>query len=261
MIKTIIASLILGCVLACAPAAKHAFEITLNADNTMINDPGKGMVLRSFVDPPDERLEQAALQLTYERDGSRFLFNLISITVYQGPVTVGMQREDGSLAVYKDVPAGTWPVRDGSRVDRVTLECPSGASCPSTDSLRTKVRVSALKIQPVPTPYHAYAIGAPGGTVVIDGFTLPDYRFYPDGWCFWGAEAVARFSTDTVELARTGAQDGVPIVCKPGSAGGVPVVPGGGGGGTGDDKGTGTGKDKWPASPKSRRKFRAFWTC
>ncbi len=75
--KATIALLILGCILTWAPVATLAFVITLDPENTMINEPDYGVVLRSFVDPPDERLGQAALHLTYEPAGSRHLFNLI----------------------------------------------------------------------------------------------------------------------------------------------------------------------------------------
>ena len=101
----------LMCVIS-APAATHAFVITLDAENTMINEPDHGVVLRSFVDPPDERLGQAALQLTYEPDGTRYLFNLVSITVAKGPVTVGVQYEDGTIAVYNDLTEGVRPLGD-----------------------------------------------------------------------------------------------------------------------------------------------------
>jgi len=138
-----------------SPATTHAFVITLTPDNTMILDPPNGMALRPFVDPPDERLGQAALQLTYEPEGERSLFNLVGITVATGSLNVGIQYEDGTIAVYNDLTTGYWPLSDSNRINRVTLECPSGGSCPSVEALYSTFRVQSLEIEPLAEPLEA----------------------------------------------------------------------------------------------------------
>ena len=149
----------------------------------------------------------------------RYLFDLVSITVAKGPVTVGIQYEDGTLAVYNDLTTGVWPLEGADRIDRVTLECPSGALCPTSEVLLTMVRVTGLEIEPLITPYTTVGIGGPEGRIVIgtfeDGFEEPPY---PDGWCFIGRQAELRFSEVTVRLSV--ATYGFPLVCTPGRSGG-----------------------------------------
>ncbi len=105
---------LLGCILTfvVTPATTHAFEISLDADNTTVIEPTNGMVLRDAADPPDERLGQAVLQLTYEPNGVRSLFNLRSIRVTRGSLNVGIQFGDGSIAVFNDVSVGQWGLAD-----------------------------------------------------------------------------------------------------------------------------------------------------
>jgi hypothetical protein len=163
VMKATMIPLIVGCVLTFvvhAAASMHAFVITLDLDNTLILAPTHGMVVRPFNDPPDERWGQAMLQLTYEPNGIPRLFNLVSITVATGALDVGIRYEDGTIAVYNDLTAGVWPLDGSDRINRITLACPSSASCPSIEALREMFRVRSLEIEPLAEPAPPDAVKA-----------------------------------------------------------------------------------------------------
>lgn len=146
-----VASLFLNAAAIAHPAALRSekFEITLNASDTAIVKPNHNMVLRDGVIPPDPRLGPA-LQLTYEPLGVRSQFNLFSIWVAEGPISIGIQYTDGSIGVFNDVARGFWTLDGADGINRVTLECPSSLNCSSTEDVREAIHVVSLGIESLP---------------------------------------------------------------------------------------------------------------
>jgi hypothetical protein len=163
MKTTSLRAVLLGCALTAilsAPALTHAATVTFDPVSVTLeidSDPTGGMVRLPVVglDPPDHRLGQAVRQLTYEpiEPGTgkrvRKLFNLKGITIPEGaePVSVGFQHADGSINEYLDLTPGLWLANDSNNIDRVTLQCPTGAGDGGT--CLDSVRVASLEIEPL----------------------------------------------------------------------------------------------------------------
>jgi hypothetical protein len=93
------------------------------------------------------------LQLSYEPAGGvPQLFNLRIIAVESGFLNLGIQYENGKIAVYNDLGPGLWALEGAERINRVTLECPSGESCPSIEVLHEMFRTQSLSIEPLEVP-------------------------------------------------------------------------------------------------------------
>jgi tartrate-resistant acid phosphatase type 5 len=168
--KATLIALMLGGALPLAvssPATTHAVEeITLNWTEEKVeilephgmvlhesvcrpDDPNAGVAASCATDPPDGRLGQAVVQLTYAPGGVRRLFNLVEIDVSKGPLGVGIQYEDGTIAVYRDLGSGRWGLPGATNIDRVTLECTSDSypNCMSPEALRKMIGVKSLTLE------------------------------------------------------------------------------------------------------------------
>jgi hypothetical protein len=112
VMKATTLAIILGCILnfvVSSPAITQAFVITLDPENTIILQPTNGMVLRAYDVPPDPRLGQAVVQFSYEHAGGvPQLFNLHIIAVERGFLNLGIQYENGEIAVYNDLGPSLW---------------------------------------------------------------------------------------------------------------------------------------------------------
>jgi hypothetical protein len=130
-------------------------------DDPTLDDSRAGVAASCATDPPGGRLGQAVLQLTYAPGGVRRLFNLVGIKVDQGPLSVGIQYGggigEGTIGVFRDWPAGEWPLTDSTGIDRVTLECASDSfpKCMSLKGLHERIRVASLTLELDPDPTTA----------------------------------------------------------------------------------------------------------
>ncbi len=116
--------------------------ITLDASNTRVVNPVNGVILRDVV----THSGQAALQLTYEPDRERRLFDLSSIEVLRGSLNIEVESEDGTIGVYRDVSTGLSTLAPGDLINQVLLQCPTGEFCVSSAALRRKFSVQSLGI-------------------------------------------------------------------------------------------------------------------